>query len=192
MRPLGEELLIVSLSPYEGRNTRAHPGIRAALCAAPVLDSWVAGTALPPQKELRKYVRKYNHETLEPALAALVTAGRVKTTGRMPKHDWLTDPDSAAAIRDRLTASLWGHPTALTRHDAALAVLLDSGRLWSWAFDPPAPRRVTITLTRGKPSAMRLRAAMLGSGTVVPAGVTATDLPSVARILYREIRDYGD
>jgi hypothetical protein len=39
---------------------------------------------------------------------------------------------------------------------------------------------------------MRLRAAMLGSGTVVPAGVTATDLPSVARVLYREIRDYGD
>ena len=43
MRPLGGELLIVSLSPDEGRNTRAHPGIRAALSAALVLDSWVAG-----------------------------------------------------------------------------------------------------------------------------------------------------
>lgn len=69
---------------------------------------------------------------------------------------------------------------------------LDSGRLWSWAFDPLAPRRMTITLTRGKPSAMRLRAAMLGSGTVVPAGAGAADLPSVARVLHREIRDYGD
>ncbi len=192
MRPLGEELLIVSLSPHEGRNTRAHPGIRAALCAALVLDSWVAGAALPPQKELRKYVRKHNCETLEPALAALVTAGRVTTSGRMPRHDWLADPASAAAIRDRLTASLSGHPSALTRHDAALAVLLDSGRLWSWAFDPPAPSQVTITLSLGRPSPLRERAGLLGSGTVVPAGVAASDLASVARVLYREIRDYGD
>ena len=65
-------------------------------------------------------MRKHNFETLEPALAALVTAGRVKTTGRMPKYDWLADPDSAAAIRDRLTASLWGHPSA-SRPRAATA-----------------------------------------------------------------------
>ncbi len=136
MRALGEELLIVSLSPHEGRNTRAHPGIRAALCAARVLDSWVAGAGLPPQKELRKHVRKHNFGTLEPALAALVTAGRVTTSGRMPRYDWLADPASAAAIRDRLTGSLSNHPSALTRHDAALAVLLDCGLLWGWAFDP--------------------------------------------------------
>jgi hypothetical protein len=52
--------------------------------------------------------------------------------------------------------------------------------------------RVTITLSRGKPSPLRERAGLLGSGTVVPAGMAATDLPSVARVLYREIRDYGD
>ena len=46
MRALGEELVIVSLHPHEGRNTRAHQGIRAAQCAARVLDSWVAGAAL--------------------------------------------------------------------------------------------------------------------------------------------------
>jgi hypothetical protein len=33
---------------------------------------------------------------------------------------------------------------------------------------------------------------MLGSGMLVPDGAAATDLPSVARVPHREIRDYGD
>ncbi len=47
-------------------------------------------------------------------------------------------------------------------------------------------------LSRPTLSPLQERAGMLGSGTVVPAGVAPTDLPSVARVLHREIRDYGD
>jgi hypothetical protein len=191
MTALGEELLIVSLSPLEGRNTRAHLGIRAALCAARVLDRWVAGAELPPENELRKYVRKHNYETLEPALVALAAAGKVTTSGWMPRYDWLVDTASAAAIRDRLAASLSGSSLP-ARHDAALAVLLDSGRLWGWAFAPVRPRRLTTVLSRPAPSPLQQRARMLSAGTVVPSGIAATDLPSIARILHREIRNHSD
>ncbi|HEY0938013.1 MAG TPA: GPP34 family phosphoprotein [Trebonia sp.] len=186
MTALGEELLVVSLHPGEGRNTRAHPGIRAALCAAPVLDGWVAGMALPPEKELRKHVRKNSFGTLEPALAPLVAAGRVTTTGRMTKYDWLADPAWGAAVRERLTASLSG-PSAPARHDAALTVLLYSGSLWDWAFDPP--QGPGLHLVRPRPSPLRDRAAMLASGAVIPDGAAAADLSSVARVLRREVRN---
>lgn len=187
MTALGEELLVVSLSPDVGRNTRAHHGVRAALCSAAILDGWVAGAALPPEKELRKYVSKHNHGTLEPALASLATSGRVKTEGRSFRYDWLADTAARAATRERLIAALSGQ-SAPGRRDCALAVLLYSGALWLWAFDD-SPPKVTF---RASPVPLRPlweRAGMLASGAVVPDGAAATDLPSVARVIQREVRN---
>jgi hypothetical protein len=206
---LGEELLLVALSPVEGRNTRLHDGIRAALCAAAVLDHWVAGSALPPEKDLRKYVRKHNFATLEPALASLASSGRVATSvGNQPpstgpagllgaaslraRYDWLADQASGAAVRARLTGSLSG-PSVPARHDAALAVLLYSARLWDWAgLDPPGPKSRLTGRSLTGPGPLATRAGMLAAGTVIPDGAAATDLPSVARIIDREVRDYSD
>jgi len=54
-----EELLLLTLSPQQPRNMRAHPGLRAAVCGANVFDLWLAGAPVPA--DLRRYIRKHNY-----------------------------------------------------------------------------------------------------------------------------------
>src|SRR5271155_303686 len=107
MATLGEELLVISLSPEEGRYLEGHVGVRGALGAAAILDPWATGAPLPPPKEIRKYLRKQYYGTIEQALAWLETSGRVTATRqRAVTYHQLTDPASRAGVRDRLTATL--------------------------------------------------------------------------------------
>ncbi len=192
MTGLSEELLLVSLSPDEGRNLIGHEGIRPALCTAAVLDGWAAGAPLPPLKELRKHVRKHSFESLDPALARFAASGSTTRTRRLASQfEWLTDAVSRTAVRDRLAASLSGSSVP-ARHDAALAVLLYCGSLWDWAFDVPSEKPQRSRLTRIWPGPLAARAEMLASGKAVPNGAAATDLPTIARVLRREVRDHGD
>ena len=71
MTPLAEELLLVVLSPAEGRNPRRHDGIRAAVLKATMIDEWLAGASLGDAKAIRRRIRKENFDALEPALARL-------------------------------------------------------------------------------------------------------------------------
>jgi Golgi phosphoprotein 3 (GPP34) len=185
MTALGEELIVASLSPDEGRYLEGHVGIRAAFAASAILDPWAAGAPLPPAKDIRKFLRKHYYNTLEQALASFVSSGRITVTHhRACTYHWLADPASRAGVRDRLVAALSG-PTAPARHDAALAVLLYTGRLWGWAFDVEKPR--VIVNNNGQ-----ARAAMLASGTAAPDSMAGAELSAIARLLHREIRDHGD
>jgi hypothetical protein len=185
---LGEELIVMSLSPDEGRYLDGHVGIRGAFAMAAILDSWAAGAPLPPQKDVRKYLRKHYYNTIEQALASFVVAGRATATRRWAvTYHQLTDPAARAGVRGRLTAALSG-PMVPGRRDAALAILLYTGRLWGWAFDLEQPR----LFRKAPPDPLADRAAMLAAGEAVPDGTDAGDLSRIARQLHREIRDHGD
>jgi hypothetical protein len=134
---LADELVLVTLSPVEPRNTRNHQGIRAAVCGADVLETWFAGGPLPG--DLRRHIRKYNHQSLEPVLMRLTAAGQITTRpgrglwGMMgARYETLVDVQTGAAIRGRLQACLAAASVPSPR-DAALAVLIIQARLWDWA-----------------------------------------------------------
>jgi hypothetical protein len=190
MAALGEEFLLVSLSPDEGRNMRDDQGIGAAHCVAQVLDRWIAGEPLPGPKDLQKHVRKHRNATLEPALDALVAAGRVRATGPRIwsfRQHWLTDVAAAAAIRERLSASL-ASPATPGLHDACLTVLIHASQLWSWTGIEPIAGRTRL-LKPPEPGPLAARARALESGDLVPDGASTTSLPSIARVIVRENRD---
>jgi hypothetical protein len=206
--PLPEELLLLTLDPSQPRNTRRHDGIRASLCAAGVLDGWLDGSPLPPEKELRRHIRKCNFGTLEPALEGLVASGRVTTSGGSRRRLWwalpflmvsgygvrretLVDVAAGVAVRARLAAAL-AAPQAPARRDAALAVLLYSGRLWNWSgLEEPSTEEVRLLGRRREASGpLKARAAELASGALVPSDAAPDDLPAVARVIDHEYRAY--
>jgi hypothetical protein len=134
---LADELLLVSLSPSEPRDTRDHGRMRYAVCGADVLESWFEGGSAPG--DLRRHFRKYSHQSLEPVLVRLSAAGQIATgserglLGRMgDRYETLTDIEAGAAIWGRLQASL-ADPGVPPSRDAALAVLIIQAKLWTWA-----------------------------------------------------------
>jgi hypothetical protein len=147
---LADELLLLTLSPAEGRNMRNHPGIRAAVCGADLLDQWLIGGPLPGN--------------LRRVLGRLAAAGRISTSapGRVrgilgARYDTLHDVGTAAAIRRRLQASLAGQ-VQLMDLDAALAVVVYQGRLWNLAgLEARSTEDVTI-FGRRQPAATPLKA----------------------------------
>jgi hypothetical protein len=159
---LADELLLLTLSPAEGRNMRNHPGIRAAVCGADLLDQWLIGGPLPGN--LRRHISKHNYGSLEPALGRLAAAGRISTSapGRVrgilgARYDTLRDVGSAAAIRRRLQASLAG-PALPSARDAALAVVDYEGRLWNLAALEARSTEDVIIFGRRQPAATPLKA----------------------------------
>jgi hypothetical protein len=159
---LADELLLLTLSPAEGRNMRNHPGIRAAVCGADLLDQWLIGGPLPGN--LRRHVSKHNFGSLEPALGRLAAAGRISTSapGRVrgifgARYDTLHDVGAAAAIRGRLQACLAGSVRPSAR-DAALAVMVYEGRLWNLAELEARSTEDLIIFGRRQPAATPLKA----------------------------------
>jgi hypothetical protein len=159
---LADELLLLTLSPAEGRNMRNHPGIRAAVCGADLLDQWLIGGPLPGN--VRRHISKHNFGSLEPALGRLAAAGRISTSAPMrvrgilgARYDTLHDVGTAAAIRGRLQAALAG-PVLPAARDAALAVVVYQGRLWNLAaLEARSTEDVTI-FGRRQPAATPLKA----------------------------------
>jgi hypothetical protein len=141
---------------------RNHPGIRAAVCGADLLDQWLIGEPLPGN--LRRHISKHNFGSLEPALGRLAAAGRISTGGdgrvmaRLgARYDTLRDVGTAAAIRGRLQASLAGRVRPSAR-DAALAVVVYEGRLWNWAGLEARSTEDVIIFGRRQPAATPLKA----------------------------------
>ena len=155
---LADELLLLTLSPAEGRNMRNHRGIRAAVCGADLLDQWLIGGPLPGN--VRRHIDKNNYGTLEPVLGRLAAAGRISTSApqRGARYDTLHDVGTAAAIRGRLQAALAGSVLPSAR-DAALAVVVYEGRLWNHAaLEARSTPEDVIIFGRRQPAATPLKA----------------------------------
>ncbi len=193
---IADELVLVTLSPVEPRNTRNHQGIRAAICGADVLETWFTGGPLPV--DLRRHIRKYNHESLEPVLMRLTATGQIATRsgrglwGAMgARYDTLVDVPAGQAIRARLQASL-ASPGIPSARDAALAVLIIQARLWDWAEleSIESHRRFGPTPTAAQ-APLWAHGAALAEGRQVIEGDTAGVLNLMAKEIDREYR-YSD
>jgi hypothetical protein len=195
---LSDELLLLTLSPSEGRNMRNHSGIRAAVCGADLLDQWLISEPLPGN--LRRHISKHNFGSLEPALGRLAAAGRISTSGHGrvtamlgARWDTLHDVGTAAAIRGRLQASLAG-PVLPSARDAALAVVVYEGRLWNWAeLEAPSTEDVII-LGRRQPAATPLKACAqaLAEGRLLVDHALPGALNEIAKAIDWVYRHSGD
>jgi len=195
---LADELLLLTLSSSEGRNMRNHPGIRAAVCGADILDQWLIREPLPGN--LRRHISKHNYDSLEPALGRLAAAGRISTSGHGKvramlgaRWDTLHDVGAAAAIRGRLQASLAG-PVLPSARDAALAVVVYEGRLWNWAeLEARSFEDVTI-LGRRQPAAtpLKARAQALAEGKFLVDHALPGALAEIAKAIDWVYRHGGD
>jgi hypothetical protein len=201
---LADELLLVTLSPSEPRDTRGHGGLRYAVCAADVLESWFDGGPLPG--DLRRHLRTYSRHALEPVLTRLAAAGQIVTRpGRgvglrlglgllgitAPAPDeTLTDVAAGAAIRSRLRASL-ADPGVPSPRDAALAVLLIQAKLWIWADLETMKYYSHFRKPRPEDNPIWSHAAALSTGSQVLAQDTAGVLHAMAKAIVR-VSDYED
>jgi hypothetical protein len=192
---LADELLLVSLSPSEPRNTRVHGGIRYAVCGADVLESWFEGGPLPG--DLRRHIRKHSHQSLEPVLMRLAAAGQIATrSGRGllgmlgARSETLTDVPAGAAIRSRLQAAL-ADPGVPPARDAALAVLIIQAKLWNWAELETMKYYSHFRRPRPEDNPLWEHGAALAVGSQVLAQDTAGVLHAMARAIVREY-DFED
>jgi hypothetical protein len=195
---LADELLLLTLSPAEGRNMRNHSGIRAAVCGADLLDQWLIGGPLPGN--LRRHISKHNYDSLEPALGRLAAAGRISTSthGRVTamlraRYDTLRDVGAAAAIRGRLQASLAG-PALPSARDAALAVVVYEGRLWNWVELEARSTEDVIIFGRRRPAATPLKACAqaLAEGRLLVDHASPGALTEIAKAIDWVYRHSGD
>jgi hypothetical protein len=195
---LADELLLLTLSFSEGRNMRNHPGIRAAVCGADLLDQWLIGEPLPGN--LRRHISKHNYGSLEPALGRLAAAGRISTSahGRVrgmlgARFDTLHDVGTAAAIRGRLQSSLAG-PVRPSARDAALAVVVYEGRLWNLAQLEARSTEDVIILGRRRPAATPLKACAqaLAEGRLPVDHALPGTLAEIAKAIDWVYRHSGD
>jgi len=195
---LADELLLLTLSSAEGRNMRSHPGIRAAVCGADLLDQWLISAPLPGN--LRRHISKHNFGSLEPALGRLAAAGQISTSGHGratamlgARWDTLHDAGAAAAIRGRLQASLAG-PVLPSVRDAALAVVVYEGRLWNWAELEARSTEDVIILGRRQPAATPLKACAqaLAEGRLLVDHAAPGTLTEIAKAIDWVYRHSGD
>jgi hypothetical protein len=195
---LADELLLLTLSPSEGRNMRSHPGVRAAVCGADLLDQWLIGEPLPGN--LRRHISKHDFGSLEPALGRLAAAGRISTGGHGrvtamlgARWDTLHDVGTAASIRGRLQASLAG-PVLPSARDAALAVVVYEGRLWNWAELEARSTEDVIILGRRQPASTPLKACAqaLAEGRLLVNHALPGALTEIAKAIDWVYRHSGD
>jgi hypothetical protein len=198
---LAEELLLLTLSPQQPRNTRAHQGIRAAVCGANVLDLWLAGAHVPA--DLRRHIRGHSHGCLEPALAPLTGSGRIVTAaprrGGVPlghvgaRAETLADVTAGTAIRGRLRAAL-AEAAVPPPRDAALAVLLYAGRLWNWSgLEERSTEDVRVLGRRQRAvTPLKRQAEALAGGSLAPDHLDPAVLVAVAEAIDDEYVRYGD
>ncbi len=137
---LADDLMMLALHPAEPRNVLVHPGIRFALRTSEILEDILGGKRVPPEKELRKTIRKSFH-TLQPWLDRLTAAGRSapQYRGFIPRErrELLLDHAGRAAAQRRLYGGLPQTPsTTLPAREAMLAALVEVGCLMSWAVPP--------------------------------------------------------
>jgi hypothetical protein len=202
MPPLADDLLLVVLSPAEGRNTRRHDGIRAAVLGAAMIEEWLAGASLGDPKAIRKRVRKQNYNALEPALARLYDSGQIVSnrpppekrsavrtallpTGSLAIHgDTLVDVRAGEAVRGRLRTALADESPPDPR-DAGLAVLLYTGRLWNWSgLEPPQTEEIRVFGKRKEPHGpLKARAAELAAAK--------DTIAAIGRAVDHEYRNYS-
>jgi hypothetical protein len=189
---LADELLLLTLSPAEARNTRAHQGIRAAVCGADLLDPWLAGAVLTG--DLRRHMRKHSFGALEPALGRLTAAGRIAAAPQPralailgARAEILLDAEHGATIRDRLRASLAG-PGSPPARDAALAVLLYTGRLWNWSgLEEYSIEEVRVFGRRQLAATpLKQQAQALAEGKLLTASDTTGVLAGIAKAIDHE------
>ena len=198
---LAEELLLLTLSPQQPRNTRAHPGLRAAVCGANLFDLWLAGAPVPA--DLRRYIRKHNHGSLEPALAPLAAARRIVTAAPQgagallglagARAETLADVTAGTAIRGRLRAAL-AEAAVPPPRDAALAVLLYAGRLWNWSgLEERSTEDVRVLGRRQRAvTLLKRQAEALADGSLVPDHAEPAVLVAMAGAIDHEYVHYGD
>jgi hypothetical protein len=195
---LADELLLLTLSPSEPRNTGAHDGIRAAVCGADVLDLWLAGAPLPGN--VRRHIRSYNFRALDPALARLAVGGQIASRPARglgaalgAQVETLVNVNAAAAIRARLQASLAGSQAPPVR-DAALAVLLYQARLWNWAGLEAYSLEDVRVFGRRRPAATPLKrhAQALAEGKAVLPQDPAGFLVQIGKAIDHEYVHYSD
>ncbi len=202
MPTLPDELLLVVLTPDEGRNTRRHDGIRAAVLGATMIEEWLAGASLGDAKAIRKRIRKQNYSSLEPALARLYDSGQIASnrpppgqrsvlrtallpTGSLAIHgDTLVDVKAGEAVRARLRTALADGFSPDPR-DAGLAVLLYTGRLWNWSgLEPPQTEEIRVFGKRKEPHGpLKARAAELAAANDTVA--------AIGRAVDHEYRNYS-
>lgn len=195
---LADELLLLTLSPAEARNTRVHDGIRAAVCGAEVFDLWFAGAPWPG--DLKWHIRKNNFGALEPALNRLAAAGHIDTRRLrgIPgvlggQAETLLDTAQGSAIRDRLRVSLAG-PGLPSARDAALAVLLYAGRLWNWSGLEAYSVESVLIFGRRQPATTPLKrqAQALAEGRLAGQSDTVGALAAMAKAVDYEYTHYSD
>jgi hypothetical protein len=138
---LAEDLMLLALHPTEPRNVLVHPGIRHALRTSEILTDVLAGRPVPPEKELRKAIRRTSFRTLQPWLDRLTTAGRSapQYRGFIPRvrRELLLDQAGRAGAQRRLYAGLpQEYASIVPARHGMLAALVEVGCLMSWAVPP--------------------------------------------------------
>jgi hypothetical protein len=181
---LADDLMMLALHPTEPRNVLVHPGIRFALRTSELLEDILAGRPVPPEKELRKTIRRSFH-TLQPRLDRLTAAGRSvpQYRGFIPRErrELLLDHAGREAAQRRLYDGLPQTPASTPpARNAMLAALVEVGCLMSWAVPP---HQAGTTWTAAATAVVREQVGTVG----LPPGV----LFPIMRVMHDEIeRDW--
>jgi hypothetical protein len=135
---LADDLMMLALHPTEPRNVLVHPGIRFALRTSEIMTDLLADKAVPPEKDLRKTIRRSSFRTLQPWLDRLTAAGRSapQYRGFIPRErrELLLDQAGRAAAQRRLYEGLpKGTADIVPARNGILAALVEAGCLMSWA-----------------------------------------------------------
>ncbi|MFD9467314.1 hypothetical protein [Streptomyces sp. NPDC060027] len=173
---LADDIMMLAMHPDEPRDLLNHYGIADALRLAEILDGVLVGAELPTYRKLMWILRFEGRATLPRWLEAVVGNGRA--VAQRPglfqsKQHQLLDSASRTAAQGRLYQGLGGRPPG---RSAALATLVGTGQLMSWAAGPGdlvAP--------------MNEAASRLARGEVAPIGLPPQTLPHFAQVLDKAI-----